>query len=144
LQLELFANKKQTLVSNTKKKTYTLDYTKNLLIGFVKSDNQDYFLDGESTKIYYTGKTKSFPSTVALNKLFYFMPYIKGKGVKDLYLIRIARIGSKAEIHKESNDSDPRLVFELEFLESLPEYKPIKLNIFNTYRDTVLGRIFEE
>jgi DNA (cytosine-5)-methyltransferase 1 len=113
------------------------------LIGFVKSDNQDYFLDGESTKIYYTGKTKSFPSTVALNKLFYFMPYIKGKGVKDLYLIRIARIGSKAEIHKESNDTDPRLVFELEFLESLPEYKPIKLNIFNTYRDTVLGRIFE-
>jgi DNA (cytosine-5)-methyltransferase 1 len=143
LQLDLFADKKQTIVSNTKKKTYTLDYTKSLLIGFVKSDNQDYFLDGEFTKIYYTGKTKSFPSTVALNKLFYFMPYIKGKGVKDLYLIRIARIGSKAEIHKESNDTDPRLVFELEFLESLPEYKPIKLNIFNTYRDTVLGRIFE-
>jgi DNA (cytosine-5)-methyltransferase 1 len=143
LQLDLFTDKKQTIVFNKKKKTYTLDYTKSLLIGFVKSDNQDYFLDGESTKIYYTGKTKSFPSTVALNKLFYFMPYIKGKGVKDLYLIRIARIGSKAEIHKESNDTDPRLVFELEFLESLPEYKPIKLNIFNTYRDTVLGRIFE-
>jgi hypothetical protein len=28
------------------------------------------------------------------------------------------------------------------YLESLPEYQSIKLNIFNTYRDTVLGRIF--
>ena len=72
------------------------------------------------------------------------MPYIKGKGIRDLYLIRIARIGNKAEIHKESNDRDPRLVFELEFLESLPEYVPIKLNIFNTYRDTLLGRIMRD
>ena len=72
------------------------------------------------------------------------MPYIKGKGVKDLYLIRIARIGNKAEINKSSKDTDPRLVFELEYLESLTEYKPVKLNIFNTFRDTVLGSIFEK
>ena len=80
------------LLKNKPKKSYTLDMNKNLLVGFVKEDNTDYFLDGGQTKIYYTGKTKSFPSTVALNKLYYFMPYIKGKGVKDLYLIRIARI----------------------------------------------------
>lgn len=73
--------------------------------------------------------------------LYYFMPYIKGKGVKDLYLIRIARIGNKAEIHPETKDKDPRLVFELEYLQSLDEYKPVKLNIFNTYRDTVLGSV---
>lgn len=69
------------------------------------------------------------------------MPYIKGKGVKDLYLIRIARIGSKSEIHPESDDRDPRLVFELEYLESLPNYMMLKPNIFNTYRNTVLGRV---
>lgn len=115
--------------------------TKHLLIGFVKADNTDYFLDGGQTKIYYTGKAKGFPSTIALNKLFYFMPYIKGKGVKDLYLIRIARIGSKAEIHPESKDKEPRLVFELEYLESLPNYIMMKPNIFNTYRDTLLGRV---
>ena len=144
LDLDLFANTQSHLVVNSPKKVYQLDRTKNLLIGYVKADNEDYFLDGQPTKIYYTGKTKSFPSTVALNKLYYFMPYIKGKGIKDLYLIRIARIGNKAEIHKESEDTDPRLVFELEFLEHLPEYVPIKLNIFNTYKDTVLGRIFKE
>ena len=112
-----------------------------IAIGFVKPDNTDYFLDGSQTKIYYTGKTNSFPSTVALNKLYYFMPYIKGKGVRDLYLIRIARIGSKAEVHKESDDNASRLVFDLEFLQSLPEYKSIRLNMFNTYCDTTLGSV---
>ncbi len=141
LQFDLFEKESSTFVRNTRKKVYKLDLNKHLLIGFVKPDNQAYFLDGGLTKIYYTGKTKSFPSTVALNKLYYFMPYIKGKGVRDLYLIRIARIGNKAEIHPESKDKDPRLVFELEFLESLPQYEPMKLNIFATYRDTLLGRI---
>lgn len=138
---DLFAEENIQLKVNAPKKTYTLDETKSLLIGLVKLDNQEYFLDGAPTKIYYTGKTKAFPSTIALNKLYYFMPYIKGKGVKDIYLIRIARIGNKAEINKASNDTDPRLVFDLEYLESLPEYKPIKLNIFNSFRDTVLGRV---
>lgn len=141
-KFDLFANEKVDLVVNAPKKTYTLDPTKHLLIGLVKLDNQDYFLDGTPTKIYYTGKTKAFPSTIALNKLYYFMPYIKGKGVKDLYLIRVARIGNKAEINKGSKDTDPRLVFELEYLDSLPEYKSVKLNIFNAFRDTILGSVY--
>lgn len=141
LDFDLFSQIEPKLKVNKIKKNYTLDMTKNLLIGFVKADNADYFLDGKQTKIYYTGKTKSFPSTIALNKLYYFMPYIKGLGIKDLYLIRIARIGNKAEVHSETEDKDPRLVFELEYLESLPNYIMIKPNIFNTYRDTVLGRV---
>lgn len=143
LQFKDIDNEDKVLVRNTLKKNYSLDYTKHLLVGFVKDDNQKYFLEGGQTKIYYTGKTKSFPSTVALNKLYYFMPYIKGKGVRDLYLIKIARVGSKAEIHPESEDQESRLVFELEYLESLPEYVHVNLNIFRTYRDTLLGRIME-
>lgn len=71
----------------------------------------------------------------------FFISYIKGKGVRDLYLVKIARIGNKAEIHPEGGDKDPRLVFELEYLESLPEYVHVNLNIFRTYRDTLLGRV---
>lgn len=143
LGLDLFLQLSSELKVNKVKKNYVLDMTKNVLIGFVKADNADYFLDGGQSKIYYTGKTKSFPSTIALNKLFYFMPYIKGRGVKDLYLIRIARIGCKAEIYPELGDKEPRLVFELEYLESLPSYVMIKPNIFNTYRDTVLGKVMD-
>ena len=144
LSLDLFADEKENILVNVPKKKYTLDKAKHLLIGLVKHDNEEYFLDKAPYMIYYTGKTRSFPSTIALNKLYYFMPYIKGKGVSDLYLIRIARIGNKAEIHPETGDKEPRLVFELEYLESLPEYKKVKLNIFNAYRDTMLGSVFEE
>lgn len=70
------------------------------------------------------------------------MPYIKGKGVRDLYLIRIARIGNKAEIHPESKDEEPRLVFELEYLESLPDYEMLKLYQY-WFKDTLLGRVFK-
>ncbi len=143
LDLDLFAENKQSIVVNVPKKNYTLNPTKHLFIGLVKKDNEEYFLQSTPTKVYYTGKTKAFPSTVALNKLYYFMPYIKGKGVRDLYLIRIVRIGSKAEVHPESCDAEPRLVFELEFLESLPEYKFLKLNIYNAYRDTLLGKVLD-
>ena len=144
IDLRLFADEVKDLVVNSPKKTFKLDPTKRLLVGYVKPDNQDYFLETEPTKIYYTGKARSFPSTIALNKLYYFMPYIKGKGVRDLYLIRIARIGNKAEIHPESEDKEPRLVFDLEYLMSLPEYKPIRLNIIRTYTDTFAGRVFDD
>ena len=140
LDLGLFVDEEKTLVVNRPKKQYTLDPAKHLLIGLVKKDNEEYFLKEEPTKIYYTGKTKTFPSTVSINKLYYFMPYIKEKGVRDLYLIRVARIGSKAEIYPESKDEEPRLVFELEYLESLPEYETLSLTRY-WYKDTLLGRI---
>jgi DNA (cytosine-5)-methyltransferase 1 len=140
LDLGLFADEEKPLVVNRPKKQYTLDPAKHLLIGLVKKDNEEYFLKEEPTKIYYTGKTKTFPSTIAINKLYYFMPYIKEKGVRDLYLIRVARIGNKAEIHPESNDEEPRLVFEMEYLESLPDYQIVKLYKY-WYRDTLLGRV---
>lgn len=143
LDYNLFADEKKVIVVNCPKKQYALDPTKHLLIGFVKMDNEEYFMKKEPTKIYYTGKTKTFPSTVAINKLYYFMPYIKGKGVRDLYLIRIARIGSKAEVNPKSRDEEPRLVFELEYLESLPEYEMISLSRY-WYKDTLLGRIFKD
>lgn len=144
LSLDLFANHDSRLKVNIPKKAYRLDMAKHLLVGLVKDDNMSYFLDIEPTKKYYTGKTRSFPSTIALNKLYYFMPYIKGKGIRDLYLIRVARIGNKAECRPESNDTEPRLVFDLEYLESLPDYKPIKLTIYHAYADTVLGRVMDE
>ena len=144
LDLGLFDNEEnKTFVVNRPKKQYTLEPTKHLLIGLVKKDNEEYFLREEPTKIYYTGKTKTFPSTVAINKLYYFMPYIKEKGVRDLYLIRIARIGTKSEIHPETRDDDSRLVFELEYLESLPDYEKVSLYRY-WYKDTLLGKVFRK
>jgi len=143
LTLDLFSDNEE-LVVNKPKKTYKLDSTKRLLIGIVKKDNEEYFLKKEPSKLYYTGNVGAFPSTIALNKLYYFMPYIKGKGVRDLYLIKIVRVGSKTEIHPEIDDTKaPRLVFELEYLESLPEYKMINLNFQRAFTDTFLGKVLK-
>ena len=83
-------------------KQKTLNREKNVLISLVKKDNVEQYLDN-TAKIYYTGK--KFPATVALNKLYYFMPYIKGKGIKDLYFIKIARVGTRKE---GQPDEDPK------------------------------------
>lgn len=116
-----------------------LDATKNVLVSLVKNDNVDLFLDG-SARIYYTGK--KFPSTVALNKLYYFMPYVKQQGIRDVYLIKIARVGSKHEVHPDADENDLRLVFEIEFVKQLfDDYKPIHLSIWQTFTDTTLGEI---
>lgn len=118
-----------------------LDPTKNLLISLVKSDNMEHFLDG-SAKIYYTGK--KFPSTVALNKLYYFMPYIKNKGIRDLYYIKIARLGTRKEGQPDNDPNDIRLVFEVVFVKQLlSDYMLIHLPIWDTYRDTTLGQLME-
>ena len=113
---------------------YIVKVAKNVLVCNVKPDNEEYFLK-QSAQIYYTGKW--FPSTVALNKLYYFMPYIKRKGVRDLYLIKIARIGTRKEGQPDNDPNDLRLVFEIQFVKQyFEDYHPIKLKIKNTYTDT--------
>ena len=120
---------------------HALDKNKSLLVSLVKKDNVDLFLDG-TARIYYTGK--KFPSTIALNKLYYFMPYVKRKGIRDLYLIKIARVGTKKEVHPECDDNDFRLVFEIEFVKQLfDDYRPHRLKIWETFTDTTLGELMQ-
>lgn len=122
--------------------TREFDKSKNVLISYVKSDNIDLFLD-RSARVYYTGK--KFPSTVALNKLYYFMPYFKGKGIRDLYLIKIARIGTRKEGQPNNDPNDLRLVFEIVFLFQLfDDYKLINLEIWRTFTDTNMTDLFSK
>lgn len=116
-----------------------IDITKNLLICNVKKDNWEKYLDS-SAKIYYTGK--KFPSTIALNELYYFMPYLSGKGIRDLYYIKIARLGYRKEGQENEDKNDLRLVFEIERVGQLfNNYKKVKLEIWRTFTDTILKDI---
>ena len=128
---------------NTKSIRHNLpiDLAKNLLICNVKKDNWEQYLDG-SAKIYYTGK--KFPATVALNKLYYFMPYLSGKGIRDLYYIKIARLGYRKEGQENEDKNDLRLVFEIERVGQLFEdYKKIQLEIWHTFTDTTMEKIMD-
>jgi len=120
---------------------FDIDRTKNVLISLVKADNINQYLD-RSAKVYYTGKR--FPSTVALNKLYYFMPYVKRKGIRDLYFIKIARVGTRKEGQPDEDKNDFRLVFEIEFIGQMFDfYKPIKLDIWRTFTDTTMDKIMK-
>lgn len=79
---------------------------KNVLVCNVKPDNEKSFIE-QTAERYYTGKR--FPSTVELDKLYYFMPYIKRKGIRDLYLIKKARIGTR----KEGQPTTTQMIFDL-------------------------------
>ena len=124
-----------------------LDMSRRVLICNVKRDNVRHFLDG-SAKLYYTGK--KFPSTIALNKMYYFMPFFGKKcglgfeGIRDLYLIKIARVGTRKEGEPDNDPNDLRLVFELQFVKHLyDQYVPHRLNIWDTFSDTTLSVLSE-
>lgn len=120
-------------------KNIKLDDSKNVLVSLVTNQNIGPYHQ-QCAKLYYTGK--KFPSTVKLNKLYYFMPYTKGKGIRDLYIIKVARVGTKHEVRQECDENDFRLVFEIEFVKQLfDDYKPFKLNIWHNYTDTNLRAI---
>lgn len=90
-----------------------------VLIGLVKEDNRLFqaFMDGTAT-LYYSGK--QFPTTIALQDLHFFMPYIKGKGIRDVYEITSVRtITGKEAKQTDEDDADSkalRLAFELRFV----------------------------
>ena len=118
------------------------DRSKDVLISLVKDDNKELFENG-SAHIYYTGK--KFPASVELNHLYYFMPYIKRKGIRDLYLIKIARVGTRKEGQPGNDPNDFRLVFEIEFVTQLFEdYKPVELEIWHTFTDTTMIEILDK
>lgn len=107
-----------------------------MLISLVTESNKNIY-NNHSAKIYRTGKR--FPATISLNKLYYFIPYIKKKGIRDIYLIKNARLGIRKEGQMDEDKNDIRLVFEIEFIKQIfDEYKPIELRIWHTFTDTKL------
>lgn len=120
----------------------TIDYQQRVLVCLVKKDNIKPFLD-RTANIYYTGK--KFPSTVELKKIYYFIPYLSGIGIRDLYRVQLVRVGLRKEGQEEKAPKDYRLVFEIEFVKQLyDDYVKMELEIWHTYTDTSLENIIRD
>lgn len=120
-----------------------------VLIGLVKEDNIQYqaFADGTAS-LYYTGK--QFPTTIALQDLHFFMPYIKGQGVRDVYEItKVRTITSKEAKQTDEDDADSkdlRLAFELKYVrKQYANLQPIDTTrmIGYTFVDTTFEKLEE-
>ena len=125
-----------------------LQVPNRLLIGLVGNSSRpgytQSFLDGNAT-LYYTGP--KFPTTISLHDLHYFIPYIKSKGVRDIYeIVRVRTITGKEAKQTEGEDAtdDMRLAFELRFSRKLfDDYRPIDTHkmISYTFIDTTFDEI---
>ena len=70
------------------------------------------------------------------------MPYIKGKDIRDLYQIEVARVGTKHEFVETADENDFRLVFEIKFVKQIfADYKPNRLMIWRVFTDTNLRAV---
>ena len=120
-----------------------------ILIGLVKEDNRLFqaFMDGTAT-LYYSGK--QFPTTIALQDLHFFMPYIKGKGIRDVYeIVKVRTITGKEAKQTDEDDADSkalRLAFELRYVrKQYAEFQPIDTTkmIVHTFVDTTFDKLEE-
>lgn len=120
-----------------------------VLIGLVKEDNRLFqaFMDGTAT-LYYSGK--QFPTTIALQDLHFFMPYIKGKGVRDVYeIVKVRTITGKEAKQTDEDDADSkalRLAFELWYVrKQYADFQPIDTTkmIVHTFVDTTFDKLGE-
>ncbi|MGM9795908.1 MAG: DUF2357 domain-containing protein [Candidatus Aphodosoma sp.] len=118
---QLIAMKSQEVISQVipQKGTF-VEVGSRVLIGLVtNSSRKDYlqsFIDGNAS-LYYTGS--HFPTTIALQDLHFFMPYIKGEGIRDVYeILRVRTITAKEAKQTEGEEGmdDLRLAFELQFV----------------------------
>lgn len=114
-----------------------------VLIGLVTNSNRkgylQSFIDGNAS-LYYTGS--HFPTTIALQDLHFFMPYIKGEGIRDVYeIVRVRTITAKEAKQTEGEEGmhDLRLAFELQFVRrQYTDIQPINTSrlINHTFIDT--------
>lgn len=118
-----------------------------VLIGLVKENNRLFqaFMDGTAT-LYYSGK--QFPTTIALQDLHFFMPYIKGKGIRDVYeIVKVRTITGKEAKQTDEDDADSkalRLAFELRYVrKQYAEFQPIDTTkmIVHTFVDTTFDKL---
>ena len=146
---ELIQNKSHETISKViPQKGALLKVPNRVLVGLVGNSTRpgytQSFHDGNAT-LYYTGP--KFPTTISLHDLNYFIPYIKGEGVRDIYeIMRVRTITSKEAKQVEGDEvtDDMRLAFELRFSRKLfANYQPIDTHklINYTFIDTTFDKM---
>ena len=146
---ELIQNKSHETISKViPQKGALLKVPNRVLVGLVGNSTRpgytQSFHDGKAT-LYYTGP--KFPTTISLHDLNYFIPYIKGEGVRDIYeIVRVRTITSKEAKQVEGDEvtDDMRLAFELRFSRKLfANYQPIDTHklINYTFIDTTFDKM---
>lgn len=134
----LINEKSQDIMSDIiPQKGTVIEIHNRVLVGFVKHNEKD-FEQGIATR-YFT--RENFPTTIPLDGLHYFAPYLKGKGIRDIYEITKIHTITSAEVKVEGGNK-LRIAFELgKRIKSFDDYVMIDLPIERAFNDTTLDKL---
>ena len=97
----------------------------------------------KTAKNYWT--RPKFPNTIDLKQVEYFVPYVSGKGICDIYQVTKIHAGTKKDLVPDCDDERMRLVFELRFIKQLfDDFKPHDLRIWHAFTDTTVKELVQD
>jgi DNA (cytosine-5)-methyltransferase 1 len=113
-----------------------------VLVAYVPQENAKPFEELKASEYFTRPK---FPNTINLKDVEYFVPYFKGKGIRDIYKVHHINTCTKKEFDPESDDERMRLLFQFKFVRHLFDaYKPHDLKIWYCFTDTSVKELIEE
>jgi len=143
---KLIKTKSSTIIEQViPQKGTIVELPTRVLIGLVvnRAKVNELMFENRTANLYYTGS--NFPTTIGLHDLHFFIPYIKGKGIRDVYEVRrVHTITSKEAKGDDGSENDLRLAFELKFNRQLfDDYQMIDTSRMsnNTFIDTTFDQI---
>ena len=116
-----------------------LNPNSRVLVAYVPQENSKSFEHLEAAE-YYT--RPRFPNTINLKEIEYFVPYFKGRGIRDIYKVHHINTCTKKDFDPNSDDERMRLLFQFKFVKQIFEnYRPHDLKIWYCFTDTTVKEL---
>lgn len=112
-----------------------------VLVAYVPQENSTPFEQLKASEYYTRPK---FPNTINLKDVEYFVPYFKGKGIRDIYRVHHINTCTKKDFVPESDDERMRLLFQFKFVKHIfDDYRPHDLKIWYCFTDTSIKELID-
>ena len=120
---------------------YGLNPQARVLVAYVPQEHTSAFEQLKASEYYTRPK---FPNTINLKDVEYFVPYFKGKGIRDIYKVHHINTCTKKDFDPECDDERMRLLFQFKFVKHLfDEYRPHDLKIWYCFTDISVKELID-
>ena len=120
---------------------YGLNPQARVLVAYVPQEHASAFEQLKASEYYTRPK---FPNTINLKDIEYFVPYFKGKGIRDIYKVHHINTCTKKDFDPTCDDERMRLLFQFKFVKQLfDEYRPHDLKIWYCFTDISVKELID-
>ncbi len=118
-----------------------LNPSARVLVAYVPQENATPFEQFKASEYYTRPK---FPGTINLKEVEYFVPYFKGKGIRDIYKVHHINVCTKKDFIPNSYDERMRLLFQFKFVKQLfDDYHHHDLKIWYCFSDATVKELID-